>query len=310
VSERSHYVDPSDGDRNDRDVAADRRDRAADRRDHVGDQRDHIGDRRDRAADHRDEMADDRDRIGEARDRAALERDRRAEDSEDVGEVTPATSTHRSALARRQAAADRAEAAQDRRAGARERALADGDRETARTDRADGAGARGEADRDSASVDGLTGVSTRSAGFVELERDIARARREGVALTLAFVDVDQLKAVNDTSGHAAGDRMLLDVAETLKVAMRSYDLIMRYGGDEFVCALSGLSGPEVRRRLVSANLLSEAAGRGSFTVGVAELRPEEDPEALIARADDELYRARRDHRSGPAENPPGGALPH
>jgi diguanylate cyclase (GGDEF)-like protein len=328
--------DPIEGRRSERDEAADRRDLAADDRDHTGDRRDDIGDERDRAADRRDEMADTRDRTGEARDRAADERDMRAEDSESAGTVTPATaadSSHLSALARRHAAADRAEASHDRHAGARERALADEDRETARTDRVDGAGERGEAghdrrtasvdrgvsasDRDSASMDGLTGVFTRAAGFLELGRDIARTQREGVSLTLAFVDVDQLKAVNDSLGHAAGDRLLVNVASSLRNAMRSYDLIMRYGGDEFVCALSGLHGPDVNQRLMSANSrLSEEVGHGSFTVGVAELRPGEEPDALIARADDELYRARRDQRAAPRAttgggiNPTGGGLRH
>jgi diguanylate cyclase (GGDEF)-like protein len=73
--------------------------------------------------------------------------------------------------------------------------------------------------------------------MAELEREIARATRTRQPLVLAFVDVDHLKEINDVHGHAAGDQVLQAVAETLRTTLRGYDLIFRYGGDEFVCAL-------------------------------------------------------------------------
>ena len=73
--------------------------------------------------------------------------------------------------------------------------------------------------------------------MADLERELDRSRRANGRLVLAFVDVDRLKAANDTEGHAAGDQLLRDVVAALKGGLRSYDLVIRYGGDEFLCAL-------------------------------------------------------------------------
>ena len=197
-----------------------------------------------------------------------------------------------SASERTYAEHDRDTALVDRGASASERTYAEHDRSTALADR--GASAR---EREYASVDDLTGVYLRGAGFVELEREIARARRTEQPLVLAFVDVDRLKAINDSRGHAAGDRMLLEVAKTLAAKLRSYDLIIRYGGDEFVCALAGLNMADATKRLALVNAaLAGAAEPGSVTVGLAELQADESPEDLVARADAALYRERQQKR--------------
>ena len=115
---------------------------------------------------------------------------------------------------------------------------------------------------------------------------MARARRTEQPLALAFVDVDRLKVINDSHGHAAGDRMLLSVADTFRANLRSYDLIIRYGGDEFVCAMTGLTLPTRPSGSPLVNpILAEAPEHGSVTVGLAELRPEDSAEDLVARAD-------------------------
>jgi len=111
---------------------------------------------------------------------------------------------------------------------------------------------------------------------------------------LAFVDVDGLKEVNDSRGHAAGDRMLLEVAKTLGAKLRPYDLIVRFGGDEFVCAISRLTMAEAGKRFTLVNAaLAEAPEPGSITIGLTELQPHDSPEDLLARADADLYRERR-----------------
>jgi diguanylate cyclase (GGDEF)-like protein len=69
-----------------------------------------------------------------------------------------------------------------------------------------------------------------------------------VGLTLAFVDVDGLKLVNDSRGHLAGDAPLKLVGGTIRAHVRPYDVIVRYGGDEFVCAMSDLGAVEARER--------------------------------------------------------------
>jgi diguanylate cyclase (GGDEF)-like protein len=148
-------------------------------------------------------------------------------------------------------------------------------------------------EREDSSVDALTGVYLRGAGFVELERDMARARRSQQPFVLAFVVVVGLNAISDSRGHAAGDRMLLEVANTLRATLRSYDLVFRYGGDEFVCAIAGLNLADATTRLALVNAaLAEAPEYGSVMVGFAELQPDDGPHGLVARADNALYRER------------------
>lgn len=167
---------------------------------------------------------------------------------------------------------------------ASERTQADLDRHTALADR--GASAR---ERDAASLDALTGVCLPAAALVELEREMARARRTELPLVLAFIDVDRLKAINDSQGHAAGDRMLLEVAKTLGSKVRSYDLLYRPGGDAFIWALSGLNMDSVTERLALLNAaLADAPEPGLVRFGLAELRPGDLPEDLVARASAEL----------------------
>jgi diguanylate cyclase (GGDEF)-like protein len=149
-------------------------------------------------------------------------------------------------------------------------------------------------EREDSSVDALTGVYLRGAGFVELERDMARARRSQQPFVLAFVVVIGLNAISDSRGHAAGDRMLLEVANTLRATLRSYDLVFRYGGDEFVCAIAGLNLADATTRLALVNAaLVEAPEYGSVMVGFAELQPDDGPHGLVARADNALYRERQ-----------------
>lgn len=150
-------------------------------------------------------------------------------------------------------------------------------------------------------MDGLTGAYTRDAGLVELQREVARAKRTGESLVVAFLDVDQLKSVNDSAGHAAGDRMLTEVAHTAREALRPYDLIIRYGGDEFICAISGLDMAEVSKRFAHVNtVLANTPGHGSVTAGVALMQPEDSAEDLVARADITLYRERQHRHANPS----------
>jgi diguanylate cyclase (GGDEF)-like protein len=148
-------------------------------------------------------------------------------------------------------------------------------------------------DREHAAIDQLTGARVRGVGLGDLRREIDRAHRTGGSLVLAFVDVDHLKEVNDGEGHLAGDRLLGDVGAALRGVMRSYDLITRFGGDEFLCAISGVHTDDVRLRFDG---LAEQLGAGwsghSVTVGFAQLQADDDLEQLIARADDALLQIR------------------
>jgi diguanylate cyclase (GGDEF)-like protein len=152
---------------------------------------------------------------------------------------------------------------------------------------------------EAAETDELTGVRRRGAGTKQLDREIDRARRTSETLVVAFVDVDGLKHVNDTRGHLAGDALLGAVARCLRTCLRSYDLIMRFGGDEFVCAMPNADAEHVRQRFMEvSNALATDANPGSITVGFAELRPDDSAEELISRADADLLAVRKRACSG------------
>lgn len=292
---------------NSRDLAGDERDRVAVRRDAAGDERDNVAQRRDGERDDRDLDADLRDEAGHQRDMAADERDRAAERSAGPAAVE-------STALRREASVDRWYAAADRRASGADRAEAGGDRRTAATNRGAGASERFDADHDRgrasddreasakerelSALDGLTGAYLRTAGLAELAREMARARRTHQPLVVAFVDVDSLKTLNDASGHAAGDQLLVDVVESLRSSLRPYDVVIRVGGDEFVCVIPGMDPSDAAARLAAAN--ESIAGSGSVTVGLAEMSQGDTPEALVARADRDLYQKRLDQRPPPS----------
>jgi diguanylate cyclase (GGDEF)-like protein len=214
----------------------------------------------------------------------------------------PKDALDRLMLARRDAATDRKRASQDRQSGASERVEAELDRKTALVDRSEGAAHRLQAsadreasakDRESAVIDGLTGVYRRGPGLAELDREIARAKRARQPLVVAFFDVDHLKVINDSRGHVAGDRMLQQVVGAIRKAVRSFDLIIRYGGDEFVCAFPGIAVADVTKRVATINAaLLKGSEPGSVTVGFAELTADDSRDELIKRADADLYRAR------------------
>jgi diguanylate cyclase (GGDEF)-like protein len=143
------------------------------------------------------------------------------------------------------------------------------------------------------SIDELTGAHRREAGMVELEREVDRARRTKQPFVVVFVDVDGLKATNDLLGHAAGDQRLRQTVALTRARLRSYDLIIRFGGDEFLCALPEVTMEEASERFSLVNEDLAAAQQGSVTVGVAELQPDDAPEDLIARADEVMYAKRR-----------------
>jgi diguanylate cyclase (GGDEF)-like protein len=142
--------------------------------------------------------------------------------------------------------------------------------------------------REEAAFDELTGVLRRAAGVAALDREVARARRQRAALSVVFIDVDGLKLANDTRGHRAGDELLRGLANTLKSGLRGQDLVMRYGGDEFVCMLPDT--PAESTRIKVSWIQEEAAKHGiSFSAGVAQLERSDDVVSLLARADQEMY---------------------
>lgn len=129
--------------------------------------------------------------------------------------------------------------------------------------------------REKSAFDELTGTLRRAAGISIAEREIARARRHHTPLTVAFVDVDGLKEANDRKGHAAGDRLLRGVAQALKDGLRGQDLVLRYGGDEFICVLPDTTAQAAQTKL---RAVQAEAGRSGirFTFGLAQVERSDD----------------------------------
>jgi diguanylate cyclase (GGDEF)-like protein len=258
--------------------------------------RDEIARGRVDAAAARDTVAHARDQAAAARDQAADSRDseRAARDvtwSNDGGPGTSAEIMPRAAENRGHAAADRTVAAEARARAAADRVDAAEDREQAATDRE-----QGQADHEAlvhqlliAETDGLTGARTRGAGLADLEHEIDRARRFTGRLVVAYVDVVGLKAVNDLHGHAAGDQLLQRAVRAIREQLRSYDLIVRVGGDEFVCVLSGANLEEARERFALVrDALAADPEPCEIKVGFADLKAEESAARLVERADADL----------------------
>lgn len=142
-------------------------------------------------------------------------------------------------------------------------------------------------------TDHLTGLANRRHMDVVLEHAWAAARR-GEPLTVIVLDLDDFKEVNDREGHVAGDRLLRHVADVLREESRGSDVVVRYGGDEFLVILPGgeISGARALVERVRARL----AGRVGFSEGIASYAPAHaSPEQLIQEADRRLYETKRQH---------------
>jgi diguanylate cyclase (GGDEF)-like protein/PAS domain S-box-containing protein len=167
----------------------------------------------------------------------------------------------------------------------------------------DSARARSELER-RATFDPLTGCHNRSSILGALERELERESSAGTGTV--YVDLDQFKPVNDTLGHAAGDELLVLVAELLRRASRDTDLIGRLGGDEFLVVLHDLPGPEVAMR-VAERICGSLDGEFELSVGTVELRGSVgvacsngaaiSSEELVRLADAAMYRS-KDHGRG------------
>jgi diguanylate cyclase (GGDEF)-like protein len=151
-----------------------------------------------------------------------------------------------------------------------------------------------------ANCDPLTNLLNRTAFEREVRRELRRAERYPAISSFAFMDIDNFKEVNDSYGHAAGDRVLVTLASVMNAAFRSVDIIGRFGGEEFVVYLP--ETPEPRALIVLQRLqelfaeAQEGAGhpvRG-FSAGVVEIpRDGADLEGLRDRADAAMYAAKR-----------------
>ena len=150
--------------------------------------------------------------------------------------------------------------------------------------------------------DPLTGALNRKGLTEAITREISRARRKGTSLSIALLDLDDFKKLNDDYGHNTGDDALCHLTRTVNESLRPQDVVARYGGEEFVillpdatpedaAAILGRLQRELSRRIFRAP--NDTHLPITFSAGITLLSPEEDPEAAIARADEAMYAAKR-----------------
>jgi diguanylate cyclase (GGDEF)-like protein len=144
---------------------------------------------------------------------------------------------------------------------------------------------------DQARRDPLTGLLNRRGWEDALAAEIARADRSHEPLAMLMLDLDGLKAFNDTAGHQAGDELLRATARLWESRLRPTDVLARYGGDEFVVLLPGCDEPSALQ--VARELLADMPPGGSCSAGVAQWNGTETGPALAARADVALYDGKR-----------------
>jgi diguanylate cyclase (GGDEF)-like protein len=150
-------------------------------------------------------------------------------------------------------------------------------------------------------TDPLTGLSNRHAGERALERDVAKARRAGLPFSLALLDLDHFKEVNDQHGHAVGDEILREVSRVLASTFRASDLAVRWGGDEFLVLLPDATASGAMVFAERARALIEGlrfrGGIVTISGGIVEIANTESPVAAVGRADAQLYEAKRTGRN-------------
>ncbi|GMW02299.1 MAG: hypothetical protein AMXMBFR84_34350 [Candidatus Hydrogenedentota bacterium] len=147
----------------------------------------------------------------------------------------------------------------------------------------------------------LTGVANRRFAVQFLEQRVSEWNREGKAFSVLFLDIDHFKSVNDTHGHVYGDAVLRTVATTLRKALRNYDFIARWGGEEFVVVLNHTDPAHVAaaanrmRILVQNSNVPTREGSLSVTVslGAAIVQPGDNTDTIVRRADELLYESKR-----------------
>jgi len=149
----------------------------------------------------------------------------------------------------------------------------------------------------SATTDYLTGLPNARSLFLELDRELARCKRDGTSLTVMVCDMDGFKQINDRFGHLEGNRVLRLFAQALKESCREYDYVARMGGDEFVVIAPGLPSEAAAKRADQVRALAKQAGLEvcaedilSLSVGQA-VYPDDgkDAEELLAEADRRMY---------------------
>ena len=155
-----------------------------------------------------------------------------------------------------------------------------------------------------AATDELTSLYNRRAMEERLEAELSRAERHQLITTVVLIDIDRFKLVNDTLGHAAGDRLLILMGDMLRQTCRTLDVVGRLGGDEFLVILPMTNPKEamvfvdrVRESVANLEKATSQFGRPTLSMGIAESpRHGATLKSLLGAADAALYRAKRSGR--------------
>lgn len=154
-----------------------------------------------------------------------------------------------------------------------------------------------------ATTDTLTGLANRGALFHRIGQELERHRRSAEPICCVLCDVDHFKRVNDRFGHEEGDRVLKDVAQQFRNTLRAYDVVGRFGGEEFLVILPNTELSAARaiaarlREVVETNVRVGGKEPATASFGVALCEKGEAVDAFLARADEALYKAKRNGRN-------------
>jgi diguanylate cyclase (GGDEF)-like protein len=152
-----------------------------------------------------------------------------------------------------------------------------------------------------ATIDGLTGLMNHKTFYEALERELWRSRRHGGTISVIMADIDNLKRINDSYGHRAGDKVIKEISQRIRECIRQIDLAARYGGDEFAIILPNT---ELEAAKIVCERIVESVGRCpavwqrtqiplSISVGVGQYGGDTNPEDITSRSDQALYNAKQ-----------------